>query len=45
MRVKIAFKPYRLTTIHPLQTDDGRRTDDDRRQLYHKLDRYLSTVG
>jgi len=37
---------YRLATIHLLHTTatDG-RTDDDRRQPYHKLVCYLGTVG
>jgi len=41
---------HRLATIHPLQTNKqtNRQTDDDdddRRQLYHKLGRYISTVS
>jgi len=34
---------HRLATIHPWQTDG--RTDDDRQQPCHKLDRYSSMVG
>jgi len=40
----LGFISHRLALIHPWQTT--KRTDrQDGRQLYQKLDRYLSTVG
>jgi len=37
---------YRLATIHPLRTTtDKQTTATDRRQAYHKLNRYLNMVG